>query len=266
MNVPVTSVLAVAALTSLGACSDQINLGLESNYWSADFETGDLSQWSKLSTFEPFTGGPTSSAEAGVASTFTGAQWKSSDAELMVVSSPTHSGHFAVRSAIYATGSVSYARLYRSGTLPPEAYYRVWMYIPASYTIKSYWNLFEFQGRNDPADPASQVYLWSLDLSSQLTFYVWDGLHSRQLNPPVPSAAPIGRWFRVEAYIRQATDNSGEVKFWIDGALLLDTGPVSTVTSDWLYWAVGGAAPNIAEQPAEVFLDDAAILRDGPGR
>lgn len=267
----VTSALAVAALASLCGCKDQINLGLEKYYWSADFETGDLSQWSKLSTFEPLVGGPPSSTEAGPPNSFNGGQAKSTDAaNLTIANTPVHSGNFAVRSAIYATGSVSFARLYRWGTLPQDAYYSVWMYIPTNYTIGSYWNLFEFQGRNDPADPASQVYLWSLDITrrsdGQLSWYVWDGLRSRQLNPAVSTVAPIGRWFRVEAFMHQATDNSGDVKFWVDSVFLLESSGVSTVVNDWLSWVVGGAAPNITEQPAEVFLDDAAILRLGPGK
>ena len=266
----VTSALAVAALASLGACSDKIDLGLEKYYWSADFETGNLSQWTQLSTFAPMAGELSSAAEAGVPNSFDGGQSNSADAELTVVSTPTHSGHFAVGSAINATGSVSYARLFRWGTLPQDAYYCVWMYIPASYTVTSYWNLFEFQGRKDPADSASQVYLWSLDVErrsdGQLSWYVWDWQRSRQLNPAASTVAPIGRWFRVEAFMHQAMDDSGVVKFWIDGVLLLEASGVSTLTSDWLYWAVGGAAPSITEQPAEVFLDDAAILREGPGK
>ncbi len=267
----VTSALSVAALASLGACSDKIDLGLEKYYWSADFETGDLSQWSKLSTFEPLARGPSSSAEAGPPNAFTGGQAKSTgSASLTIVDTPVHSGNFAAKSAIDATGSVSFARLCRWGTLPQDAYYSVWMYIPTNYTIGNYWNLFEFQGRSDPADPATQVFLWSLDVArrsdGQMSWYVWDWQRSHQLNPAVSTVAPVGRWFRVEAFMHQATDNSGDVKFWVDGVLLLEASGVSTLTSDWLYWAVGGAAIDITEQPAEVFLDDAAILREGPGK
>jgi predicted phosphoadenosine phosphosulfate sulfurtransferase len=76
--------------------------------------------------------------------------------------------------------------------------------------------------------------------------------------------APIGRWFLVEAFMHQAMDNSGQVTFWIDGALLVDVTGVSTVPTMWLSWNVGGSASNIAEPPAEIFLDDAAITRTRP--
>ena len=139
-----TGALSVAALLALGACSDQIHLGSE---WFADHETGNLSQW----------------AEGG---TSAGGQILSSDAQLTVVTSPspTHGGRFAVRSAIFAANKTSYARLFRSGVLPNDAYFRVWMYIPQRYTIGLYWNVFEFQGRTNPTEPNTYQYLWSLDL------------------------------------------------------------------------------------------------------
>ena len=259
------SVLSIAALVALGACSDQIHLGsalstpdasdasdaLDATpappYWFADHETGDLSQW----------------AEGAVSD-----QIVSADAQLTIVNSPTHSGRFAVRSAIYAATRSSYARLFRSWVLPNDAYFRVWMYIPQNYTIGLYWNVFEFQGRSNPADPSSYVYLWSLDLqqasNGEMSWYLYDDQRKIPHNPSVTTVAPVGRWFLVEAFMHQATDNTGQVTFWIDGNLLVDVTGVSTVPSMWLSWNVGGSASNITEQPAEIFLDDAAITLTGP--
>jgi hypothetical protein len=252
--------VAVAVLMAVGACGDQIHLGGAPPapdaspvpdatdatpaplYWFADHETGDLSQW----------------AEGAVSD-----QIVSADAQLTVVNSPTHSGRFAVMSAINAATRTSYARLFRSGVLPNDAYFRVWMYIPQRYTIGLYWNVFEFQGRTDPAKPSSYVYLWSLDLeqasNGDMSWYLFDDLRQKRYPPQVTTVAPIGRWFLVEAFMHQATDNSGQVTFWIDGTLLVDVTGVSTVPTMWLSWNVGGSASNIAEQPAEIFLDDAAI-------
>jgi hypothetical protein len=259
--------LAVAALLALGACSDQIHLGsvlpapdasyaldaldaLDATpatpYWFADHETGNLSQWADGTSSD---------------------QIVSADAQLTVVNSPTHSGRFAVRSAIYAATRTSYARLFRAGNLPNDAYFRVWMYIPQNYTIGQYWNVFEFQGRTDPATPSSYVYLWSLDLkqasSGAMSWYLYDTPRARNV-PTATIVAPIGRWFLVEAFMHQATDNTGQVTFWIDDNLLVDVTGVSTVPTMWLSWNVGGSASNITQQPAEIFLDDAAITLTGP--
>ena len=260
-------------LVALGACSDQIHLGgaplapsapdapLAADvadalpalpYWFADHETGDLSQW--------FEGG---SSEGG--------QILSSDgAQLTVVTSPVHSGQFAVGSAINATGRPSYARLYRSGVLPTDAYYRVWMYIPQRYTIGQLWNVFEFQGRPDPADPTKYVYLWSLNLeqasNGDMSWYLFDDVRQKNYRTNPTMAAPILHWFLVEAFMHQATDNSGHVTFWIDGNLFADVTGVSTVPTMWLSWNVGGSSSNITEPSAEIFLDDAEIALTGPAK
>jgi hypothetical protein len=241
---------AVAVLLGLAACSDQIHLGTEPPYWSADTETGDLSQWAEGA---PNAGGP---------------PVLSANAQLTVVTSPTHSGKFAVRSAIFATGKTEYARLYRWGNppnLPNDAYFRIWMWIPERYTIGVYWNVFEFQGRSDAASPNSLTLLWSLDLeqaaNGDMSWYLFDDLRQSKHLPSIPTVAPIQRWFLVEAFMHQATDNTGRIAFWIDGAPLVDVSGVSTVLSPWLSWDVGGAASNITQQPAEIYLDDAAIAR-----
>lgn len=249
-------------LLVLGACSDQIHLGSDPPYWSADFETGDLSQWTE--------GGTDGGASAG-------GQIVSSDAQLSVVATPTHSGQYAALSAIFAANGTSYARLYRWGSLPNDAYYRVWMYIPQNYTMpvpgrgstEQYWNVFEFQGRTDPADSATYVYLWSLDLEQasngvDMSWYLYDTPHAHKYIPTTTAVAPIGRWFLVEAFMHQATDNTGHVTFWVDGKPLVDVSGVSTVPTMWLSWNVGGSASYITQQPAEIFLDDAEIARTGP--
>jgi hypothetical protein len=237
---------------ALGACSDQIRLGSDT-YWSADFETGNLLQWSE--------GGTDGGASAG-------GQILSSDAQLSVVATPTHSGQYAAMSAIFAANGTSYARLYRWGSLPNDAYYRVWMYIPQNYTIGKYWNVFEFQGRTDPADSTTYVLLWSLDLeqasNGDMSWYLYDDQRSLRHTPSVTTVAPIGRWFLVEAFMHQATDNTGHVTFWVDGKPLVDVSGVSTVPTMWLSWNVGGSAADITEPQAKIFLDDAAIVRTGP--
>jgi hypothetical protein len=243
---------AALGLTVLSGCNDQIHLGTEAIYWSADFETGDLSQFS----------------EGGASA---GGQLSTLDAQLTVVTFPApHSGRFAARSAISAGGNISYARLYRWGQLPQDAYYSVWMQIPVRYTIAKYWNVFEFQSRSNPTDATTLQYPWSLNLErhtdGELYWYLFDGTRQQRIEPTVAQTAPIGRWFHVEAFMHQATDNTGRVTFWIDGALFANVGGVSTVPSAFLSWVVGGVSPSITEQPAELFLDDAAIARESQSR
>lgn len=243
---PSPIVAGVATLFSLG-CSDQIRLGVEPSLWMADHETGDYSQWKEKG------GGDTYAAGGGV---------------LSLVEDPVHGGRYAVKSSIINTAEQSLARLYRRDPLPAEAHYSVWLYIPEVYTVGDYWNVFEFSGRRDPADSSTDTPLWSLDLrkdpDNRLEWYVYDVIGEQELTTIDPLKAPIGRWFRVTAFLRQATDNTGQVTFWIDDKLLVDHTGVSTIPSRWMTWSVGSVAERIP-QPADLFLDDAMISSHRPG-
>lgn len=234
------------ALPFAVGCSARVGLGVEPFLWMADHETGDLSQWSEGNT---------------------GGTLTSSDGSLGLVTDPVHGGHYAALASIKSVNSTSYARLYRQDNLPAEGYYSIWFYLPSTYAVGQYWNIFELSGRRDASTPNTGVALWSLDLrqeSGQLTFYVYDGARAQELKPSAPVAAPIGRWFRVLAFVRQATDQTGRVTFWIDDTLFIDANDVSTVPSAWMSWAVGSAAGQMP-QPADIYLDDAMIWRQAAG-
>jgi hypothetical protein len=95
--------------------------------------------------------------------------------------------------------------------------------------------------------------------AGDLVWYVWDGLRSQELKPPTPVSPPTGRWFHVEAFVRQATDRSGRTAIWIDGEPFVDQSGVSTVPSHRMSWTVGSVSLDIAEQPADIYIDDAMI-------
>ncbi len=213
----------------------------------ADHETNDLSQWT----------------EGGFGNSFT-----SSDGVLSLVDHPVHSGRYAVKSSISDSPDLSMARLFRQNDLPQEAYYSVWFYIPQLYGVGEYWNVFEFSGRQERSDPDSGVVLWSLDLrqesNDRLVWYVYDNLGAREIEPFPPIVAALGRWVRVTAFVRQATDSTGRLTFWIDDQLLIDETGLATVPSDWMSWSVGSVAGTMP-QPADLFLDDAMISSQPPG-
>jgi hypothetical protein len=245
---PRFAIACLAASTSFSAgCRDQALLGTEPPDWLADHETGDFSQWS--------TGG-------------NGGTFVSNDGALNIVETPAHGGRYAAKSSINATGRLAYARVFRQENLPEQAYFGAWFYLPQSYTVTGqYWNLFEFSGRDDPTNTNTTIPLWSLNLrqssDSKLIWYVWDGLRSQEVKPADPVSPPIGRWFRVLAFVHQATDQTGRAAFWIDDAPFIDQSGVSTVPNNWMSWTVGGLSLDIAEQPAEVYIDDAMIWRVG---
>jgi hypothetical protein len=236
----------LATLFSLG-CSAEIPLGAEPSLWMADHETGDLSQWK----------------EGGTGDTFV-----SSDGSLSIVESPVHGGRYAVKSSISSTKSPSLARLFRQSNLPAEAYYSVWFYIPQLYAVGQWWNVFEFSGRWEQNNSNTGVALWSLDLrqesNDRLVWYVYDKLGERELTAELATVASLGRWVQVTAFVRQATDKTGQVTFWIDDQLLIDERGLATLPSDWMSWAVGNVAEGMP-QAADLYLDDAMISSQRPG-
>lgn len=234
--------LALAAL-ALAACTGRIHLGTEPPFWAADHETGDLSQWTM------------GDADAGISMDFGGI--------VTVEGDYAHSGSSAVRATIATTNGLSSARLNRRD-VPQDASLRAWFYIPRRYTVIGYWDLFELQGLADPTSQSTPETLWSVCLrdggSTEMTWYLWDNIHALEHSPVVPLAAPIGRWFQIEAYVHQATNDSGRITVWIDGTKLADVSGVATVPAMWLGWSIGSTSNAIAEQSVELYLDDATII------
>jgi hypothetical protein len=245
---PRPAIACISALPFVVGCTGKIPLGVESPYWIADHETGDFSQW----TQDEY-----------------GGSYHLGKGTISIVQSPVHGGHYAAKSSIDASTSLANARLYREGNLPLEAEYSVWLYIPAQYSVGEYWSVFEFSGRIDPADSNSFTTAWSLNLrpssetDTSLLWYVWDGIRGQELPPSDTVGVPVGRWFQLKALVRQATDNTGRVVFWVDGALVTKLGGVSTVPTNWMSWSVGSVEPSASPQPADLYIDDARISRTG---
>lgn len=237
------TILALWATLGLGACTGKLNLGSEPPVWQADHETGDLSQWSA------------GEGDAGVMLATAGM--------LTVQGDQVHSGTSAVLATITTVDGLSFAQL-KHRQVPQDAHFGAWFYIPKRYTILGYWNLFEFQGLAYPSIDTTETTVWSVDLrgggDTDMTWYLWDNTRGVEYSPEAPLAAPVGRWFRIEAFVHQATDASGRIAVWIDGTKLADVSGVPTVPTLWLGWSVGSASNAIAEDPVEVYLDDATIV------
>lgn len=237
------ALLPLSAALALAACTGKLHLGTEPPLWQADHETGDLSQWL------------VGEGDAGVTLT--------SQGTLTVQDDQAHSGSSAVLATISTADGLAVARLNRRD-LPQDAHLSAWFYIPRPYTIVGYWNLFELQGLAFPGIDATETPLWSVDLrggaGTDMTWYLWDDLHAVEYSPEVPLVAPIGRWFRIEAVVHQATDDTGRITVWLDGSKLADVTGIPTVPTPWLGWSVGSASNDIAEQPVDLYLDDAAIV------
>jgi hypothetical protein len=192
---------------------------------------------------------------------------------LELVSNPTRSGQFAVKATVLATsglGNVSAALVSRRGTIPQQAFFSAWFYVPISITETSYWLLFKF--RSTSGTLATE--LWDLDIApfTQATSALRIRLYSHQSGTDVAplseekALVPIGRWFQTEALFRAANDASGKLSVWIDGRLVFELLDLATAPDTEVEWSIGAATETITPSSASLFFDDAAITntRLGP--
>ena len=88
------------------------------------------------------------------------------------------------------------------------------------------------------------------------------------MNVPIVSPAPVvpvSVWFQLEAFYRNAQDDSGRLTIWLDGRTVADVnGPMAP--TPWVEWDVVNVGENLTPSAAVVAIDDCAITlsRVGP--
>jgi len=207
--------------------------------WSADHETGDLSQWTQGQFGE------------AVFNTGTG--------NVAITGDVAHSGNYALSLSISgARGETEAARLLRWHDNPVEGYYSVWFDFPRVYRPAEWWNVFQFKSLGTESDP-----MWVLNVGNRpdgsMYFYLWDALTNTSYAPLRREDISPKKWTEVTAYYRRATDRTGRITIWQDGVLLFDVDQVQTAIADNVHWGVGNYTDNISPSDATIYVDDAEI-------
>ncbi|MEM4847073.1 MAG: heparin lyase I family protein, partial [Thermosphaera sp.] len=189
--------------------------------WSADHETGDLSQW-------------TQNQGEAVFNTGTG--------QVQVTDAVARSGRYALELKIRkAEGQAQAARIFRWHENPKSAYYSAWLFFPRRYEPAEWWNIFQFKsvssGRSEP--------MWSLNVGTlangDMFIYLWDALRRRSFSTQLPSAPipiPTKQWTHIEVFYQRATDRTGQIIVWQDGVKLYDIAGVQTALSNEVQWSL----------------------------
>ena len=181
-------------------------------------------------------------------------------AEYRIVEAPVHSGHRAVAFAI--TSDSGQARCVREGTLPDDATYGAWFYIPAAPTSVGNWNLMHFQGGDGSGDSLQNLWDLSLEASTDgLTVAVRaDSRLGNQLPTPTSTVRlPTGRWVHLEFRIRRAADTTGAVTVLQDGVTLLALDGIVTDDTKYGQWYVGNLATQLSPPDSTLYVDDVSI-------
>jgi Polysaccharide lyase len=237
--------------------------------WSADMETGNLTQWTVASIVNGSTQG--GSYDSGNCS-------RPSNG---VSTDVAHSGRYSMKVTIdTANRTESGCRQFRhaESVSGNTYYYGGWYYLPARYDGIDYWNVFQFKSEtsslNDP--------FWVLDLMPRSDGALhlklrWKGTVSGPYSSDTSTGTkyydqnaltvPVGRWFHVEAYLKQASDYSGRLTIWQDGTQLYDMVNVKTkYPGGDQRWSVNNYSNGVSPNPTSLYLDDATIStgRVGP--
>jgi hypothetical protein len=229
--------------------------------WSADHESGDLSQWY---------------IDDG------GGEFNSGDASSTISRDVAHSGQYSAKLTI-ATPGTSGSRLFRwnESHTRPEAYYGAWFYFPTTYRAKRWWNIFQFKSRNGPEvnDP-----VWELGVGNgpggamRVHLEWWNGLsiegpHRGEFGGKTFDQGmkdiPVGKWTHFEVFLRQSSGFDGQLMVWQDGVQLFTVSDVRTrypASNGANEWSVNNYSDAISPSPTIIYIDDAAIgtSRIGP--
>jgi hypothetical protein len=227
--------------------------------WSADMETGDLSQWS----VPDLPGGP----NAGGGAFNSGTAIANVDA-VSVAHSGVHSAKLFINTLNSPGIATSGARLFR--WLEPDThsdlYYSVWYYFPRRYSPNgnpAWWNVFQWKSKHgDASDPFFALNVGNRS-DGAMYFYLYNQ-NSKLSYSQSLKIVPDGQWFRVEAFYKCAGDKTGHVTFWQDGTQIFDVPNVQTRYPDGnCSWSVNNYSAGLSPPTAAIYVDDVAICVGG---
>ena len=185
-------------------------------------------------------------------------------ASYAIVEDPVHTGTSAVAFSVTTggPGEDGQTRCLLEGTLPPDAVYGAWFFVPTLAQNNGNWNLFHF--RNATARPPV-AGLWDVSLGNtadgNLVLYLFDFLNGNGVSFPMgsPVHVPIGSWFHVQFRLRRAADATGEVALYQDGVLLMTLSNVITDSGEWAIWYVGNWANGLVPPESTIYVDDMTV-------
>ncbi len=216
--------------------------------WSADMETGDLSQW-----YSPSTG------RFGV---YGGGEYNSGIASSSASTDVARSGLYSAKLTITTPNSPSSGvRLFRwtESRDYPQLYYSVWYYIPQAYSASVYWNLMQWKSSTDTVNDPFFLLNVRTGSDGQMYFQMRDEHNQVGYNQSLKTI-PVEQWFQVEAFHACAGDNTGRVVFWQDGVKIFDVSGVQTQYADGdCQWSVNNYSSGLSPDTSTIYIDDAEI-------
>jgi hypothetical protein len=219
--------------------------------WAADVEEGNLADW--------YVPAPCACPRGN----YGGGEFNSGNADSQASRDVAHSGRWSAKLVQRPGGGGTRLFRWREPRRYSEAYYSVWLYFPREYTaVAGWWDVFQWKskspaGANDP--------FWVVNVLNRpegpMYLSLYDQKARRAYSQSIANV-PVGRWFHVEARLRQSPDGHGRIVVWQDGAKLWELNGITTkFPGGDQSWSVNNYSDDVQPGPAVVYADDARIGR-----
>ena len=246
------STLALLAALAAG-CGPRLDLGSDL-LWTSLFEGNTFDEWT--------------SDDDGAALAF-----PEGGNRIEISGERVRHGSYAAKLTVEAVpgGEQGSAVLARAGeALPGEGYYSAWYYLPRSVSVSvnvgRYWVIFKFRQRNqDMVDELFDLDLINLD-AGEMSLQLYD--HRRGASVPLDvdgPVVPVGQWFQIEAYYRNAQDDTGRLTFWLDGRQIVELANQPMAPTPFVEWNACSIGADLTPSTAVIYVDDCAVSRSRVG-
>jgi hypothetical protein len=222
-----------------------------SGLWSADVEEGNLADW--------YAPQPCVCARGN----FGGGEFNSGNADSTASRDVAHRGRWAAKLVQHAGGGGTRLFRWREPRRYPQAYYSVWLYFPRQYTATAgWWDIFQWKSKlpTGASDP-----FWVVNVLNRAEGPMYLSLYDQKAGQAYSQSVanvPVGRWFHLEALLRQSSSGTGRIVVWQDGAKLWELNGVTTkFAGGEQEWSVNNYSDDVQPQPAVIYADDARIGR-----
>jgi len=210
--------------------------------------------------------------------------WASGSYSYKIVTTPVHSGRYALSSTINTSREDSGVRWPRRWVnnsnpragLPTDAYYSCWIYMPVK-TKSAWYNQMQWKSnRQNGRDLSGSDPCWNVGprMASNGKMYLYvhshigtdGGYNTRGSGDKGTGTFEIlpARWYHLEARYMWRKDKTGKLQVWLDGVKQFDFSNIQTQFNrpDAEYprqWAVNAYASQVSPNPHTLIIDDAAI-------
>lgn len=255
---------AVLAGSVTAGCSEPLRIG-DDVLWTAEHETGDLSEWTSVgegqTVFNP--------GDAKASALDLSRESPDASMSVEVTSEAAHGGTHAVKLSNPGTNDKRETGMELLRVIGPadDVFYSAWFMLPSNVQLSPSITIARLRSRNDAGEVLNgeELQLRSLPTGGYV-LQVFNN-SSAFLREPLPEQPPYldaGRWSQIEA--RYEPQVGGRLRVWLDGRLVYDlSGRPGAVGKD-LVLSICNTGELFDPAPLELFVDDVAVTlsRVGP--